>query len=279
LFFSVPLHLCVTNHFEETLKIMKKIWIGVGLVCALSLAGCGGGEEKKAETTPAPAAAPAASPVEDANAATVTGKVTLDGAPPAAKALDMSATPFCAKAHPEGAKSEEVVANAGALKNAFVYIKSGLPDKTWPAPSQPVLLDQKGCMYSPHVVAVMAGQNIEVKNSDQTNHNIHPLPKVNQEWNESQPPGSEPKLKSFAREEILVPVKCNIHPWMRSYIAVMNHPFFAVTGDDGTYTIKGLPPGTYTITVWHEKLAPTGMDQQITVGAKESKTQDFTLKG
>ena|ERR1051326_1389555 len=258
---------------------MKKIWIGVGLVCALSLAGCGGGEEKKAETTPAPAAAPAASPVEDANAATVTGKVTLDGAPPAAKALDMSATPFCAKAHPEGAKSEEVVANAGALKNAFVYIKSGLPDKTWPAPSQPVLLDQKGCMYSPHVVAVMAGQNIEVKNSDQTNHNIHPLPKVNQEWNESQPPGSEPKLKSFAREEILVPVKCNIHPWMRSYIAVMNHPFFAVTGDDGTYTIKGLPPGTYTITVWHEKLAPTGMDQQITVGAKESKTQDFTLKG
>jgi plastocyanin len=194
----------------------------------------------------------------------------------------MSATPFCMKAHPEGAKSEEVVTGSGGtLKNAFVYVKSGLPDKTWPAPSTPVLLDQKGCMYSPHVVAVMAGQNIEVKNSDQTNHNIHPLPKVNQEWNESQAPGSDPKMRTFAREEMDPPiaVKCNVHPWMRSYIAVMNHPFFAVTGDDGTYTIKGLPPGTYTITVWHEKLAPTGMDQQITVGPKESKTQDFTLKG
>jgi len=272
--------LFVAHHFEETLNTMKKIWIGAGLVCALSLAGCGGGEPKKAETTPPSASAPPAAAVDDANAATVTGKVTMDGPKPTPKTLDMSANPVCAKAHTTPAKTEDVVVgDNGALKNAFVYVKSGLPDKTWPAPSSPVVLDQKGCMYVPHIVAIQAGQNIEVKNSDPTNHNIHPLPKINQEWNESQPPGSEPKMKTFAREEILIPVKCNIHQWMRSYIAVLNHPFYSVTNDDGTFTIKGLPPGTYTVTVWHEKLAPNGMDQQVTVGAKDSKTVDFTLKG
>ena len=259
---------------------MKKIWISAGLACALTLAGCGGGGEKK-EAAKAPETAPAAAPAaaaDDANAATVTGKVKLDGAAPAAKNLDMSATPFCTKAHTGPVKSEEVVAATdGGLKNAFVYVKAGLPDKTWPTPATPVQLDQKGCMYMPHMIAVQTGQNIEVKNSDQTNHNIHPLPKTNQEWNESQPPGSEAKLKSFPREEVAIPVKCNIHPWMRSYISVLPHPFFAVTGDDGTFTIKGLPPGTYTVTVWHEKLG--SVDQQVTVGAKESKSVDFALKG
>ena len=257
---------------------MKKIWITTSVACALTLAGCGGSEPKKEAAAPAPSAAPAAA-TDDANAATITGKVSYDGPKPAAKTIDMSANPVCTKAHSTPVKSEEVTTNdAGGLQYAFVYIKSGLPDKTWPATTA-VTLDQKGCMYVPHVIGIVQGQNIEVKNSDQTNHNIHPLPKTNQEWNESQPPGSESKMKTFAREEIMIPVKCNIHPWMRSYIGVLPHPFFAVTGDDGSYTIKGLPPGTYTITVWHEKLAPNGVDQQITVGAKESKTSDFTLKG
>jgi hypothetical protein len=139
------------------------------------------------------------------------------------------------------------------------------------------VLDQDGCIYKPHVLGVMTGQNIRIKNSDPTNHNIHPLPKVNQEWNESQPPKGEEKLKSFAREEVMIPVKCNVHPWMRSYIGVVSHPFFAVTGDDGTFTIKGLPPGTYTLETWHEKFGP--QDMQVTVGPKESKTVDFTYKG
>jgi plastocyanin len=257
---------------------MNKVWIGVGMACALTLASCGGGEEKKAETTPPPAAAPAAAPADDANAATVTGKVSFTGAKPAPKTIDMSANPACVKAQGGPVKSEEVVVNdTGGVKYAFVYVKSGLPDKTYPVPSTPVTLDQKGCMYTPHVVSVMAGQNIEVKNSDPTNHNIHPMPKNNQEWNESQSPGSEPKLKTFAREEVMIPVKCQIHPWMRSYVSVLSHPFHAVTGDDGTFTIKGLPPGTYTVTVVHEKLGT--MDMPVTVGAKESKTVDFTLKG
>ncbi|HEY1340419.1 MAG TPA: carboxypeptidase regulatory-like domain-containing protein, partial [Bryobacteraceae bacterium] len=137
--------------------------------------------------------------------------------------------------------------------------------------------DQKGCMYQPHVIGVMAGQNVDIKTSDSTNHNIHPQPSINPDWNESQPPGSEDKMKSFARQEIMIPVKCNIHPWMRAYISVVSHPFYAVTGDDGTFTIKGLPPGTYTVEMVHEKFGK--QEQQITVGAKESKTADFTVKG
>jgi plastocyanin len=159
-----------------------------------------------------------------------------------------------------------------------VWIKSGLPtDKTWAVPTTPVQITQEGCMYSPHVIALMAGQNLDIKNGDPTNHNIHPMPANNPDFNQSQPPGSGDIQHSFGREEVMVPVKCNIHPWMRAYIGVISHPFFAVTGDDGTYSIKGLPPGTYTIEVWQEKYGT--QDQQITVGAKDSKTQDFTIKG
>jgi plastocyanin len=190
----------------------------------------------------------------------------------------MSANPVCMRSHTTPQKSEEVMVNDnGTLKNAFVWIKSGLPDKQWPVPTTSVSLDQDGCMYKPHVIGVMAGQGIEIKNDDATNHNIHPLPKINQEWNESQPPKGDAKIKSFAREEVLIPVKCNVHPWMRAYIGVVSHPFFAVTGEDGTFTIKGLPPGTYTLEAVHEKYGTK--DVQITVGAKESKTADFTMGG
>ena len=265
---------------------MKKTWIGVGVVCAVTLVSCGGGAEKTeapkaAESASAPAGAPAggAGVPDEANGGTITGKVAFDGAKPTGKSIDMSANPVCMRAHSSSPqKSEEVVINDnGTVKYAFVWIKSGLPDKTWTVPTTPVTLDQSGCMYKPHVIGIMTGQNIEVKNSDPTNHNIHPQPTVNQDWNESQAPGSEAKMKTFPRQEVMIPVKCNIHPWMRSYIGVVSHPFFAVTGDDGTFTIKGLPPGTYTVQVWHEKYGT--QDQTVTVGAKESKSQDFTLKG
>jgi hypothetical protein len=261
---------------------MRQLLIAAGLAGLLALAGCGGSEKSEAPKSAAEGSAPAgggtATP-DEANGATVTGKVAFDGTAPTMKSLDMSATPYCEKAHAgTPVKSQEVVVNGnGTLKNAFVWIKSGVPDKNWAVPTTPVTLNQHGCMYEPHVVGVMTGQNLDVKTSDQTNHNIHPMPTGNPEWNETQPPGSEDKMKTFARQEVMVPVKCNIHPWMRAYIGVVSHPFYAVTGDDGTYTIKGLPPGTYTIQVWHEKYGT--QDQQITVGAKESKTQDFTIKG
>lgn len=264
---------------------MKKIWIGTGLAATLTLAGfslltlagCGGGEKPAAEAPKTESAAAAATP-DEVNGATVTGKVVFSGTKPTPKTLDMSAVPACAKAHTTPQKSEEVIVNEnGTLKNAFVWVKAGLPDKTWQVPTTSVELDQSGCMYKPHVLAIMAGQNLNIKNADQTNHNIHPLPKVNQEWNESQPPGSPDKTQTFARQEIMVPVKCNIHNWMRAYVGVISHPFFAVTGDDGSFSLKGLPPGTYTIEVWHEKYGT--QEQQITVGAKDSKTADFTIKG
>jgi len=257
---------------------MKKIYICLGIVSILTFSGCGKKEESAAkEEASAPATAPAAA-VDEANAATVTGKVAFSGDKPAMRTIDMSANPACARAHAGSPpKSEEVVVNDnGTLKNVFVWVKSGLPERAWPVPSTPVELAQKGCMYGPHVIGVMANQNIKIVNGDPTNHNIHPLPKINQEWNESQPPKGEDKLKHFAREEVMIPVKCNVHPWMRSYIGVVNHPFFAVTGDDGTFTIKGLPPGTYTLEAWHEKYGP--QDVQVTVGAKESKTVDFPFK-
>jgi len=253
---------------------MKTI-LAAGLsACALFIAGCGGSKESAPkEEAAAPAAAPAV--IDEATAATITGKVSFSGTKPVEKTIDMSATPACARAH-AGAppRSEEVVVNANnTLKNAFVWVKAGVPDKQWPIPTTPVELAQKGCMYGPHVIGVMANQDIKIVNDDPTNHNIHPLPKINQEWNQSQPPKGDSLTKKFAREEVMIPVKCNVHPWMRSYIGVVNHPFFAVTGDDGTFTIKGLPPGKYTIEAWQEKYGI--QDVEVTVGAKESKTVDF----
>ncbi|HVP47192.1 MAG TPA: carboxypeptidase regulatory-like domain-containing protein [Bryobacteraceae bacterium] len=259
---------------------MKKVLLSFAISCAMFMAGCGG--SKAPETAKEEAAAPAGAAtatIDEATAATVTGKVNFSGTKPTEKTIDMSATPACARAH-AGAppKSEEVVVNGnGTLKNVFVWVKSGVPDKQWPVPSTPVDLAQKGCMYGPHVIGVMTNQDIKIVNDDPTNHNIHPLPKINQEWNQSQPPKGDSLTKKFPREEVMIPVKCNVHPWMRSYIGVVSHPFFAVTGDDGTFTIKGLPPGKYTVEAWHEKYGTQDID--VTVAAKESKPVDFTFKG
>lgn len=257
---------------------MKRYILTASLVL---LAACGGKEQSenatpKEEATKTAAGAPAT--VDEANGATVTGKVSFTGDKPAMKNIDMSATPACARAHSTAAKSEEVVVNDnGTLRYAFVWVKSGLPDQNWQPPTGAVSLEQQGCLYKPHVLGVMTGQKIEIKNDDPTNHNIHPMPTVNQEFNQSQPPKGDPLSHTFARQEIMIPVKCNVHPWMRAYINVVAHPFFAVTGDDGTFTIKGLPPGKYTIQAVHEKYG--AKDMEITVGAKESKTVDFSYDG
>jgi len=255
----------------------RSILITLGIVPLLFLAACGGAkdEAKKDEAAPPAAAAPA---VDEATAATVSGKVMFDGAKPGIRAISMDATPACSRQHSTPPKSEEVVLNAdGSLANVFVYVKAGLPAQQWPAPTTPAKLDQKTCIYSPHVIGVMVNQDIEITNSDPTNHNIHPLPKANREWNESQPPGGEAKVKQFPREELGIAVKCNVHPWMRSYIHVMSHPYFGVTGGDGTFSIKNLPPGEYTVEAWHEKYG--AQEVKVKVGAKEEGKADFTFKG
>jgi plastocyanin len=256
----------------------RKLFSILAIAPALFLTACGGGggtSEAKKESAPPAASAP---PVDEASAATIAGKVSFSGDKPTMRALSMDATPACARQHSTPVKSEEVIISGdGGLKNAFVYVKAGLPDRQWPAPAEPVKLDQKGCVYNPHVLGVMVGQDIEISNSDPTNHNIHPLPKVNREWNESQAPGTDAKRKNFPREEIMLPVKCNVHPWMRTYISVVSHPFFAVSGDDGSFTIKGLPPGEYTLEAVHEKLGT--QEFKVKVGAKETGKADFAFKG
>lgn len=211
----------------------------------------------------------------DANGS-VTGVVKFEGTPPKATRIDMSQDPICANAHSTPLMTEDVVVGAnGGLANVVVYVSDGLAGKTFEPPQQPAMLEQKGCQYKPHVLALQARQKLDVVNSDETTHNIHPTPNNNREWNMTQPHGM-PLEQSFAREEIAISVKCNVHPWMKGYVAVLKHPYFAVTDKDGKFDVKDLPPGTYTITAWQEKLG-TQM-QKITVGAGENKTLDFVFK-
>jgi plastocyanin len=239
----------------------------------LALAACSKKEEAPASNTMSeqPAAQPA-TPIDPATVATISGTVKFDGTAPKPSKIDMSQDPACKG----GNEAENVVVNGGDLANVFVYVKDGLGSRTFDVPTTPVVLDQSGCKYHPHILGVMAGQTIQIKNDDQTTHNIHPTPQNNREWNESQPPSSPALEKNFAREEIMLPVKCNQHPWMKMYINVVKSPFYAVTDKDGKYTITGLPPGDYTIAFVQEKLGE--QDQKVTVAAKESKTVDQSFK-
>ena len=217
------------------------------------------------------------SPPSPASSGVVKGTVKVKGTVPKPMHIDMSQDPKCAQAHAGSGSTEDFVADAnGDLENVVVYVSAGIPsDLKFDVPAEPVVLEQKGCTYRPHVVALRANQELKVVNADSTTHNIHPSPNNNRELNQTQPPGV-PFSMTFAREEISIPVKCNIHPWMRSYFAVFKHPFFAVTNKDGSFEIGNLPPGSYTLTAWHEKLGTSF--QKITVGESETKTIDFTFK-
>jgi plastocyanin len=244
-----------------------------------------GEDDQEAQTTTtaastaagAPTATPAAAPVS-ADAATLTGTVKFEGAAPKMGNIQMSADPYCQSQHAGAAATDEdvVVGAAGELANVFVYIKD--IKGNFPAPSTPVVLDQKGCQYHPHVHAVMVGQPLQIKNDDATLHNVHAMPAVNSQFNEGQPVQGMVSTKKFDKAEITpFKVKCDVHGWMKSYMAVMPHPFYAVSETNGTFTIPNLPPGQYTVVAWHEKYGQ--QEQQVTVGAKESKALSFTFKG
>ncbi len=259
---------------------MRSKWMGLlSLSVALVFAAaCSQQQPTTTSEQPAAVAAPTAAPVDPATAATITGKVNFDGQAPSRVRIRMDAVPACTETNKEPVFSEEVVVNDNkTLRDVFVYVKDGLGDRSFPVPSQEVTLDQAGCVYHPHVLGLMAGQKLRIKNSDSTNHNVHPMPAENREWNKSQPPSSADLIEEFPRQEIMVPIKCNVHPWMKSYVGVVRHPFFAVTGADGSFELKGLPPGEYTIEVWQEKYGT--MEQKVTVGPSESKDIGFTYKG
>jgi len=253
----------------------RKSWLAMlslVLLGLLLLAGCSKKEETPTPAAETKAAAAPATPIDPATAATVAGTVKFEGAAPKPAKIDMSQDPACKGQN----VAETIVSDGGNLANVFVYVKDGLGSHTFATPADAAMIHQEGCRYHPHVMGVMVGQNIQIMNDDPTTHNIHPTPKDNREWNESQAPKAAPIEKSFTREEIMLPVKCNQHPWMKMYVNVVKSPFFAVTDKDGKYEIKGLPPGDYTLAFVHEKLGE--QDQKVTVAAKDSKTVDTSFK-
>ena len=214
--------------------------------------------------------------VSTARAGDVTGKVSFDGTPPKGQRLKMNADPVCMKAHKDAVLSEEVVANPnGTQRNVLVYVKEGLGSKKFDPPSAKVEFDQIGCMYSPHVLGIQTGQELIVKNSDPTLHNVHSLSKDNPQFNVAQPKKGMTLSKKFDKPEVFK-VKCEVHTWMGAYMGVFSHPFFAVTGDDGSFTLAKLPAGDYTIEAWHEKYGT--QTAKVKVDAAGKATADFKFK-
>jgi plastocyanin len=208
-------------------------------------------------------------------ASTITGTVTFDGKAPPLKPLAMDADPACAKKHSGPVANEMLVlGNGNAMGNIIVWVSKGLPPgKTWPAPKTPVVIDQNGCQYKPHVMGIMVGQPYKILNSDGILHNVHALPKLNTPFNRPMPATVKETTVTFPKAEANFPIKCDVHPWMGAYMGVFTHPFFSVTSADGKYTISGLDPGTYEITAWHERLGT--QTASVTVAASGTKTQDF----
>jgi hypothetical protein len=272
---------------EELIMFKQmKIWFVLTIILSLVALGssCGGsGTNDAAPDTSSTATGKTYTSKGDEG--TVTGAIAYNGTVPTPKKIDTSADPVCGQANPN-LVTEDTSVKDGKLANVFVYIKDGaaadgtkVAEYTFTTPTEAVTLDQKGCHYVPHVLGLQANQKLRITNSDPTQHNIHPTPKVNPEWNQTQSNGAPPIEKTFSRPEVLIPVKCNQHPWMKSYVGVLRHPFFAVSAEDGTFTIKDVPPGTYTVAAWHEKGGPNGTEKtmQVTVPANGSAKADFAF--
>lgn len=252
----------------------RRLVTGIALLVAFATVGCGGGQPQQEETAPA---APVADepPPPLPGEGTITGKITFEGTVPKMQVIRMTSDPMCMT---EGATSEVLIVGPGnGLVNAFVYVKDGLGDRTFQPPKTPVVLDQQGCRYTPHVFGVQVGQPVRIVNSDPTLHNINARAKINDEFNLSQPKAGIENIKTFDKPEVMVPFRCDVHGWMNAYGGVVPHPFFAVTKEDGTFEIKGLPEGTYTLEAWHETLGTQTMT--VTSDGKTPVSADFTFKG
>jgi len=258
---------------------VRTFWIGaLGLMLAASITACGG---KKDDLDEGPAGGGAATgaggpKVDAATAGNVEGEVSFDGMAPKNEPIKMNADPVCVKENSTPQEQETYMVSNGKLANVFVYVKDGLGNYSYDPPAGPVEIDQKGCRYHPHVFGIRVGQELDIVNSDPTLHNIHALPKGNAEFNTGQPIQGMKTVHTFNAKEVMVPFKCDVHGWMNAFVGVLDHPYFAVTGADGKFSLKGLPPGTYTIEAWHEKAGT--QTAQVTVGAKETKQANFTFK-
>ena len=256
---------------------LRSMWMSaLGLGLAVAVAACGGGNKESATTETGPAASGGGQKIDPATVGEITGVVSFDGVAPKNEPIKMNADPVCVKENPTAQTQETWEVDNGKLANVFVYVKDGLGNYAFDAPTGSVTIDQMGCRYHPHVFGIRVGQTLEIKNSDPTLHNIHALPMGNKEFNTGQPIQGMITKHTFDSKEVMVPFKCDVHGWMNAYVGVLDHPFFAVTGKDGKFSIMGLPPGTYTIEAWHEKGGrQTAM---VTVGPKETKEANFTFK-
>jgi hypothetical protein len=258
------------------MRLRSTLGITLGLALTVGAAACGGGNKGPSET-----AAPASTPglkVDPSTAGDLKGVVTIDGMAPKNEPIKMNADPVCVKENttPQFQETYEVGGDGKSLANVFVYVKDGLGNYVFDVPTDVVTIDQKSCRYHPHVFGMRVGQKLQIVNNDPTLHNIHALPKNNQEFNNGQPIQGMKMDHVFTSKEVMVPFKCDVHGWMNAYVGVLDHPYFATSDKDGKFEIKGLPPGTYTIEAWHEKMGP--MTQMVTIGPKESKEVNFTFK-
>jgi plastocyanin len=237
---------------------------------AFGFAGCGGSQnQKSASSVSIPTRR-----IDPATTGSISGTVTLEGSPPVSKPIDMSAEPYCDKLNAAPVFPQQVVTgNGGTLANVVVYIKDFPADYIVDAPPAAATLSQRGCMYDPHVVALRTGQTLEIKNEDQATHNILAIPNQNPRWNRSETPAAPPIEETFAVPELAIPLRCNVHPWMKSYVFVFSHPYFAVTGKDGQFELKNLPAGNYTLAAWQEKYGT--QETTITVTPQKSNVTNF----
>jgi plastocyanin len=245
-------------------------WLAA-LILAASVAACSG-------SSSAPPAASAPAPVDPATVATVSGQVRLDGPAPPADVIRLDGDPKClALLGGEERRTEYVVMGTGnSLQNVFVYVKDGLPPAMYPVPATPVVIDQQKCRYVPRVLGIQVGQQLTIRNSDPLLHNVRAEGQINQTFDVGTPIQGMEVKRTFATREVMVPFKCQVHSWMNAYVGVLEHPFFAVTDGSGHFSIPKLPPGTYTIEIWHERYGT--QTQQVTVAAKDSKDLTFTFK-
>jgi len=255
-----------------------RVRAGFALSALLAAAACGSpSPDSGSSTGDAPEPAATAVPTPLPGESTITGSIKYEGTAEKPRVIRMDSDPLCM---PEGPQTSEVllVGPGNGLQNAFVYVKDGLaPEHKFTAPQTPVVLDQKGCKYVPHVFGVQVGQPVVIVNSDPTLHNVHAVPKTNAEFNFGQAMKGMKTTRTFDKPEVMVPFRCDVHGWMASYAGVLEHPYFAVSGPDGSFEIKGLPAGTYTIEVWHERLGT--QTTTVTVDGKSGATANVSFKG
>lgn len=218
-----------------------------------------------------------AAPARADDTGTLRGKVTFQGEAPRRRKVDMGSDPTCHSLHTEALRDESaIVGEKGELANVFVWISKGIDGKKYKAPEEPAVLDQKGCCYSPHVMGMQVGQKLVVRNTDPVTHNVHSFAKKNKAFNQSQQAGGKDIEQVFDKEEVLMQIKCDIHGWMSTYVGVVEHPFFAVSKEDGTFEIPALPPGEYTLSAKHEVFGTQKTTIKVDAGGVTEAAFSFT---